>query len=36
MNYKKSRIMVGMGGGGLREELFLTIISFFRGHYEKI
>jgi len=27
---------VGMGGGGLREELFLTNISFFRGHYEKI
>jgi len=25
-----------MGGGGLREELFLTNISFFRGHYEKI
>jgi len=28
--------MVGMGGGGLREELFLTNISFLRGHYEQI
>jgi len=33
MNYKKASILVGMGGGGLREELFLTNISFFRGHY---
>jgi len=29
--------MVGMGGGGLRGKLFLTMnFSFFRGHYEKI